>query len=166
MPFVFTRRFYFLLAFGIAMLSLGWINHSLLWLTVIYDALLFFSAALDFLASEKSAKFIVERHCDSRFSMGADNNVRLTITNDARRPVQFIVKDEYPPEMEPNFKITNLTIPAQRTKEFSYTLFANARGDYNFGSVAARYDSNLGLVWKQTKFPVNQTIKVYPNIQE
>src|SRR6267154_19701 len=111
MPCVFTRRFYFLLAFGIAMLSLGWINHSLLWLTVIYDVFLFASAGLDYLASERPNKFIVERHCDSRFSMGAENNVRLVITNEARRPVQFIFKDEYPPEMEPNFKITKLSIP-------------------------------------------------------
>ena len=133
MRFVFTRRFYLLLGFGVVLLSLAWMNRSLLWLTLIYDIFLFGSAIFDYQTSEKPDKFIVERHCDKRFSMGAENAVRLSITNEARRTVRFIIKDEYPAEMHPNFKTTELSISPRRTREFDYTLFADARGDYSFG---------------------------------
>ncbi|HZS46274.1 MAG TPA: DUF58 domain-containing protein [Blastocatellia bacterium] len=166
MRFVFTRRFYLLLAFGLVLLSLAWVNPSLIWLTLIYDTLLFASAVFDYLTTEKPDRFVFERYCDHRFSMGAENTVRLAITNEATRPVKFLVKDEYPTEMMPSVKEAEVSVSPRRTREFNYTLFADARGDYSFGGIAARYDSNLKLIWKQAKFKINQTIKVYPNIQE
>jgi len=166
MHFVFTSRFFILLAGGFLLLSLAWLSQAMIWIALAYDIALFAAAIFDYATCEKPLKFRVERRCDRRFSMGADNTVKLLVTNLARRPVLFHLKDEYPPEMEVNGRQCQLLVPPLRMREHTYTLFASSRGDFHFGDIAARYDTRLGLVWRQAKFKAGETVKVYPNIQE
>jgi uncharacterized protein (DUF58 family) len=165
--FVFTNRFFVLLAAGIALLSLGWLSRYALYLTIAFDVSLFVAAAVDYLISESAKDFQVERTVDERFAMGAENPVSLKIRNRARRPVKFIVKDEYPPQMELlNPRIASLTVPNNRSRAWTYELLPTARGKYNFGKTALRFRTKLGLLWKQYDFPTEHDVKVYPNIRE
>ena len=165
--FVFTNRFFVLLAAGIALLSLGWFNRGALYLTIAFDVLLFVVAAVDYLTSETAKDFQVERQMDERFAMGAENQVSIKIRNRARRAVKFIVKDEYPPQMELlNPRIAVLTVPNNRSRTWSYELLPTARGKYSFGKTALRFRTKLGLLWKQYDFPTEGDVKVYPNIRE
>jgi uncharacterized protein (DUF58 family) len=165
--FVFTTRFFVLLAAGIALLSLGWFNRGALYLTIAFDVLLFVVAAVDYFTSEQAADFQVERQMDERFAMGAENQVSIKIRNRARRPVKFTVKDEYPPQMELlNPRIAVLTVPANRSRTWSYELLPTARGKYGFGKTALRFRTRLGLLWKQYNFPTERDVKVYPDIRE
>ena len=72
MKFVFTRRFFILLALGLVLLSLGWFTREAIYLTVVYDLGLIMAAAVDYLRSEKSNAFRVEREMEERFAIGAE----------------------------------------------------------------------------------------------
>jgi uncharacterized protein (DUF58 family) len=166
--FVFTNRFFLLLVVGIALLSLGWFNRAALYLTISLDILLFVVAAVDYFISEQAKDFQIERLMDERFAMGAENQVTIKIRNRARRSVKFIVKDEYPSQMEllDHPRIASLTIPTNRSRTWSYELLPTGRGKYNFGKTALRFQTKLGLLWKQYNFPTESDVKVYPNIRE
>ena len=167
MRFVFTTRFFILLALGLPLLALGWINRDALYFIVLYDALVIAVAAIDYFTSERARSFKVERDMEDRFSMGAENPVTIKITNGSRRKVTFIVKDEYPPAMkllEP--REAKLTVPAGRFRTWSYNLLPTSRGSFGFGSTALRFRTRLGLLWKQLNYETARDVKVYPNIHE
>ena len=156
-----------LLAIGLVLLSLGWINRDALYITVLYDIVIAAVVALDYLISEKASAFRVERRVEDRFAMGADNSVTIKITNLARRKVTFILKDEYPPRMELlNPREVRLTVPAGRSRSLSYNLLPTARGSYGFGNTALRFRSRLGLLWRQFEYATARDVKVYPDIRE
>jgi uncharacterized protein (DUF58 family) len=164
---VFTTRFFLLLAAGLALLSVGWISRGALYVTLVYDFALMVMSAVDYLVSEKPAAFRVERQMEERFAMGAENEVTIRITNRSRRRVSFIIKDEYPPNMELiTPREAQLTIPAGRARAWRYSLLPTARGKYNFGNTVLRFRSRFGLVWRQVIYPTASDVKVYPDIRE
>ena len=79
MRFVFSTRFFFLLAAGLALLSVGWISRGALYVTLLYDAVLMVTVAADYLLSERENAFRVEREMEERFAMGAENEVTIRI---------------------------------------------------------------------------------------
>ena len=167
MRFVFTTRFFILLSLGLGLLSLGWMTHAALLLTILYDVMLLGLALADYFMAERESAFRVERQMEDRFSMGADNHVNVKVTSRTRRPVMLHVKDEYPPKMEllsPREAV--LLLAPMQSAAVSYSLMASARGDYDFGNTVVRFRSPLGLVWKQISYPTAAKIKVYPNIEE
>jgi uncharacterized protein (DUF58 family) len=167
MKFVFTWRFFWLMAAGLLLLSLGWLDRRLLYAIIAYDIILILVAALDYLNSEKRSDFKVVRELEDRFAMGADNLVTIKIANHSRRAVTFIVKDEYPAQMELlDPREAQLTIPAGRTRIWRYRLLPTARGNYGFGDTAVRFRTRLGLLWHQLIYPTARDVKVYPDIRE
>jgi uncharacterized protein (DUF58 family) len=156
-----------LLALGLGLLALGWIDRDLLYFTLLYDVALFAAAVSDYFASEKAGAFRITRGVEERFSMGAENEVVVKITNRAPRKVTFIVKDEYPPQMElAEPREVRLTVTPNRTRAWRYRLVPTARGSYEFGNTAVRIRSRLGLLWKQFTYATAQAVKVYPDIRE
>ncbi|MFL6215184.1 MAG: DUF58 domain-containing protein [Blastocatellia bacterium] len=167
MRFVFTTRFLLLLGLGLALLTLGWVDRDILYIILLFDVALFAAAAVDYFISEKPSAFRITRGVEDRFSMGAQNDVEIKITNRARRKVTFIIKDEYPPPMElAEPREVRLTVTPNRTRAWRYRVIPTARGSFEFGNTALRYRTRLGLLWKQVVYPTAQSVKVYPDIRE
>ncbi len=164
---MFSSRFFFLLAAGLALLSLGWTSRAALYVTLLYDVALMVTATADYLVSEKPGAFRVEREMDDRFAMGAENDVTIKLTNRSQRKITFIVKDEYPPQMDlMTPREARLTIPGGRSRAWRYGLLPTARGKYNFGDTVLRFRTRMGLLWRQITYPTAGDVKVYPDIRE
>lgn len=167
MRFVFSRRFYILLAFGIVPLSLSWSYPEIRTGVAIYDAALIAAAFADYLFSRKLPDgFSVARNFEGRFAIGDPTAVRLIINNETRREIDIRMKDEYPPRMgllDP--RETEIAIPAGSFVEFNYRVTPPRRGRYEFGRTAVRFLSRLGLVWCQAYAGEDQSVKVYPNMR-
>lgn len=167
MNFVFTRRFFVLLAVGFLPLSLSWNAPALRYAVLIYDVALVSLALFDFLTSRKlPAELIVRREFERRFAIGDETRVKIHIENASERDFRLKIKDEYPPALKlSETREAEFTVEAQRVAEFSYNLTPPARGRYEFGFVAARVLSRLGLVWCQINLGAPEAIKVYPNMR-
>lgn len=167
MKFVFTARFFFLLAAGLALLSLGWLSRDAINLIIIYDLALISATAVDYFRSEKPGAFRIEREMEERFAMGAENEVTIRIANRGRRKISFVVKDEFPPDMElMTPREAQLSIPAGRARAWTYSLLPTARGKYRFGDTQLRYRTRLGLLWRHATYSNATDVKVYPDIRE
>ncbi len=167
MRFIFTRKFYLLLAFGLVPLSLSWSVPVLRWLVLAFDALLLIGALADYFTSRKrSSGLVVGRRFDKRFAIGDPTRVTLEIENPTGRDFDLRIKDEYPDAMQlGETREAEFTVAAQTSAEFFYDLTPPNRGRYEFGKLAVRFRSRLGLVWCQTEFDLTQTVKVYPNMR-
>ncbi len=167
MQFVFSRRFFLLIALAFLPLSLSWNYPSLRYAVFIFDLLLVAVALVDYFISRRLPdEFTIKREFDRRFAIGDPTTVSLLIDNGSARDFHLILKDEFPPEMKLNeTRQAEFSVNAQTTAEFFYTLTPPRRGRYEFGRTAIRFRSRLGLVWCQTELGESQSVKVYPNMR-
>ncbi len=167
MRFVFSRRFYILLAFGVVPLSLAWGVPVLQYIVLALDVILITAALADYFTSRKLPdEFSISRGFEKRFAIGDAARVSVSIDNPSPRTLVLKIKDEYPPEMqlgEP--REAELTVEGHATAEFYYHLTPLRRGRYEFRKTAVRFLSRLGLVWCQTELGVPEAVKVYPNMR-
>src|ERR1044072_3175217 len=166
MRFVFTKLFYVLLALGFVPLSLSWTRPGLRWATLGYDALLLLAAAIDARTSRLPAGVRVEREVEGRFAVGAEMQGRVNVLNHTPRARTLIGKDEYPPEMSlSGLREARMRVEAQTVASLLYGLTPPRRGRFEFGRVAVRYLSRLGLVWGQTQLGGSVTGTVCPSMR-
>lgn len=166
MRFVFSRLFYVLLAAGFVLLSLSWQRPDLRWATILYDAVLLVAAIVDSRLSRLPAGVSVSREFTGRFSVGAETDVRIKVSNDTARVVTLILKDEYPPEMKlEGVREGRVRLEAHTVATLIYTLTPPGRGRFEFGQTEVRYLSRLGLVWNQKRMGRPVGVKVYPNMR-
>ncbi len=167
MRFVFSRRFYILLAIAIVPLSLSWNLPWLRYAVLFYDLVLVGAAIGDYFVSRQQRSDLrVTRAFDKRFAIGDRTKVSLLFENVSARSIRVDIKDEYPPEMTlDETRQAEFTIPAGSGAEFYYHLKSPARGRYEFGGTAVRFRSRLGLVWCQAELGESQSVKVYPNMR-
>lgn len=166
MRFVFTKLFYALLALGFVPLSLSWGRPALRWFTIVFDLGLLVAALVDSRISRLPEGFEVERAFGGRFHIGGETEVRVEVRNRSSREVRLRLKDEHPPEMILSAKReAEMTIPPYETRLLVYSLKPPRRGRFEFGRVALRFRSRLGLVWREASAGGEATVKVYPNLR-
>jgi len=167
MRFVFSRRFYLLVALGAIPLSLSWNLPSLRPAVLFYDVLLIVAAITDAAISRRLPKeFKVTRSFDRRFAIGDPTKVSIFFENESPQNIYLRLRDEYPPEMTlTNSREAEFGISSQTVAEFYYNITPKRRGRFEFGLTSVRYLSRFGLVWCQTDLGEAQSIKVYPNMR-
>ncbi len=167
MRFVFSRRFFILLAIGFVPLSLSWNFPALRYAVLAFDILLVTLALIDYFTSRKLPEnFRLKREFEKRFAIGDETQIRLHIENGTPNDYRMQIKDEFPPEMILNeTREVKFEIEGQTTADFIYGLTPPKRGKYWFGKTAVRYLSRLGLVWCQTDLGEAESVKVYPNMR-
>jgi uncharacterized protein (DUF58 family) len=166
MLFVFTRLFYALLALGFAPLSMSWGRPWLRWVALAYDAALLLAAFADARASRLPEGLEIVRELTGRFHIGAETEVRVRVNNNTPRAFRLKVKDEYPPELSlATPREAELSVGPHESQSLAYTLKPTRRGRFEFGRVAVRVRSRLGLVWGETSAAEPSSVKVYPNVR-
>ncbi|HBE81644.1 MAG TPA: DUF58 domain-containing protein [Pyrinomonadaceae bacterium] len=167
MRFVFSGRFFLLLALGLVPLSMSWSFPVLRTAVLVFDVLLIAAAVVDYLMSRKLPEgFRIRRKFEARFAIGDPSDVKLEIENDTERAFRIKIKDEYPDAMKlGDPREAAFTIQPRSNAEFYYSLTPPKRGHYEFGRTAVRYLSRFGLVWCQSELGEPQAVKVYPNMR-
>lgn len=166
MRFVFSKRFYLLLALGFIPLSLSWSHQWLRWVTLAYDLTLLAVALIDARISALPAGLRITRDFGGRLAVGAETEVHVELQNNTGRAISLIIKDEYPPRMAlSGLREAKVHVDSQRVATLIYSLKPPKRGSFEFGQIAVRFLSRLGLVWCERKVGSPQTVKVYPNMR-
>jgi uncharacterized protein (DUF58 family) len=166
MRFVFTRLFYALLVAGLVPLSLSWGRPGLRWAVVAFDAALLCAAFIDARVSRLPEGLEILREFGGRFHIGAETEVRVRVVNNTPRRFKLKVKDEYPPELQLlSPREAELNVGPLESRSLAYTLRPPRRGRFEFGRVAVRSRSRLGLVWREALAGEPSAVKVYPNIR-
>src|SRR6185503_8929366 len=166
MRFVFTRRFYLLLALGFIPLSFSWTRPWLQTLVFIYDLIVIAIALVDVRLSRLPEAVQITRSFSGRFAVGADTDTSVNVQNHSNRGLSLIVKDEFPPQMILiGIRSTKLRVEGQNSASLVYALTPPKRGRFQFGHTAIRFLTRFGLAWKQTSANQPEVVKVYPNMR-
>ena len=166
MRFVFSRLFYLLIALGLVPLSLSWGRPWVRWATLAYDLLIIGLAIIDARRSKLPQGVLITREFTGRFAVGAESDVQIKLQNHTSRTLSLRVKDEYPPQMKLiGAREASVRVAAQTEAQLIYALKPPKRGRFEFGQIAVRFLSRLGLAWCQTQVGEPTSVKVYPNLR-
>lgn len=160
-----AKRVYLLLLLGLAiavLLSLFIGISASIAITLIYDIAVLVLMVVDGWRV-KAVRVQISRQLPSRFSIGRDNPVILTITSDKTNAI-LQIRDYYPADFGVSTSTLNTTVAANTTQELTYTVHPRQRGEFNWGNIQVRQLSPWGLAWDDWQIRHGVTVKVYPDL--
>jgi uncharacterized protein (DUF58 family) len=159
-----TRRLYFLLALITILFSLSFSFTALAKIGFAGNVIILFLILIDLWLTPKTSLLIAHRKVPERLSIGRDNRAQLYLENTGVRTLTCQLRDDFPQYINAEPKEFHFTISGSQAVLLPYSLKPNERGSYKFGDIYLRYQSTLGLFWRQVKFKAEQTVKVYSDL--
>lgn len=131
-----------------------------------YIAMVFVLGIADRFLTVDASDLDIERECDDKLSLGAENKVVLHVRNRSRWPLALMVRDEPPYKFKIEGNVARIELKPRQQKDITYHVAPHARGDYSFGDIYVRVTGPLGLAVRQYRVSTAREIKVYPNLIE
>ena len=161
----FTNRLLCLLLLVGIPIMLSGISPNLLFVGGGYAVLLGIVCAIDYLTNPLFTKIDVRREMNSKFSLGVENVVTLTLVNRSRYPLKLLLKDDFPSAFQFHRATHDVRLPPSAEETIVYRLTPLRRGIYRFEDIHLRCWGILGLVIRQRHIAAATDVKVYPNLQ-
>jgi uncharacterized protein (DUF58 family) len=169
-----TRLGLYLLLIVAPLVALATVTPAALWGAGLYGAAVLGLMGIDLYLSPRPSHFRLSRENDEKLSLGADNTIRILVTwavgrargGAAGSPIRFVLRDEPPADFITSETFLAGEVAPGDTAEVSYTVCPLRRGDYRFGGCNLRWRGVLGLTVRQHRYPIEEPVKVYPNLLE
>ena len=111
-----------------------------------------------------NSTIIASRRLNRQLSLGDENPVSITLLNRMRIPVDIVVHDEVPVQLQwRNFKMKAHLDMGER-KMLQYTVRPTERGEFNFGKLNIFCTSFLGFAERRIIIDEDFNAAVYPSI--
>ncbi len=160
-----SNRLLLFLLIGAVPIALSGVSPNLLFVGVVYMAVLFSVSAVDYRTNPLFKGLAVHREMNSKFSLGVENVVTLKVINRSRYPLKVRLKDDFPDEFLFDEIVHDCSVSPMDETDIAYRLMPLRRGIYQFVDIHLRCQGILGLVVRQRRVPAATEIKVYPNLQ-
>ncbi|MSP12555.1 MAG: DUF58 domain-containing protein [Chloroflexi bacterium] len=181
-----TARFLILLLItALPLAASGWspvfVSLTVAWLMLLLSFLL-----IDLRLTPRAEDWELVRRHEERLSLATWNKVGVEVRlRRGLRKLRVWLRDEPPLSFQLGIgsgervgdikPLPHSILPPEGTQEkafaapgstghFTYYLYPPRRGDYRFGDLYLRWESVLGLVRRQARFPAQEGVKVYPNL--
>ena len=160
-----SKRLLFFLIPLVIPIILGTTVPILLYIGCLYFLILLCVSIVDYVTNPFVKGIEINREMSSKFSLGVENSVVLTIINRTEQPVNLTIKDDFPDELIYEDIIHKCSVQSSDSTQLTYHLTPIRRGIYQFGDIHVRCLGKLGLIVRQYKVLATTEIKVYPNLQ-
>ncbi|MGK7961761.1 DUF58 domain-containing protein [Crocosphaera sp.] len=159
-----AKRSYFILTIALFVaVLLGLWNVSMSLLILLLFDLTFLTVMIIDGRKVKKNRVIVTRHPLQKLSIGRENQVSFSITNQ-QQPARVIIKDNYPQQFSVSATLLETRLTPQSQQDLQYSVYPNQRGEFQWGDIRIRQLSFWGLVWYDWQVSARQTVVVYPDL--
>ena len=162
----FGPRFYLLLLLGLIWIGPAWADHRFIGAMFAWDLLALAIWAFDLMRLPKPGELTLRRVWNSPVALATPGSLTLELQNHGRRAVIATIVDDAPGVIRPDLPELCLTIAAGATAAASYAIEPSERGDTKFGRAGIRYQSTMGVAERWAAADIQQTVRVYPNLEE
>ena len=160
-----TRRLYIILFMVLIPFSLSGIWPILRTGGLALDVVLALILLIDFQLTQKPGLLTVSRMTVDRLSIGKENEVTIKVTNTGSSRLEIRLKDDRPEGMASDVEEFEFILPPDSVSTLTYSLVPRRRGLYVFGDINLRYQSFLGLFWRQVSLPQPEEVRVYSDLK-
>ena len=133
---------------------------------LLWDVVALLLWAMDLSQMPRPQQIVVRRVWHESLGLAKRISVTIEIENPSGREISAKVTDETPETFGRDLAKVEATVPAGGAASAAYPVEPRSRGDAKFGSVWLRYQSRLGLAERWARARLEQTVRVYPNIEE
>lgn len=163
---VFTKRFLYLLSFGLIFLVLSAFLKLSLTVFIVYNLLCVIFLIVDYFTSPDESILVIERVGEANLSIYEKEEIRFSVYNKGNHKLKVELKDEIPDlYFKVEEKLVSGSVAAHEKKEFVYYAVPQKRGAFSFKNVYVRYESKYKLCMKSFKLNLEREYKVYPNVK-
>ena len=166
-PFAFGRRFFLLLLIGIVWLGPAWNDRRLLYAMALWDVAMLGVWVWDLRRLPRPTQLGVNRLWTTPPQLGVESRVTLELQNSGSIPISAQLIDDAPSSFRTGTPELEISVAAgTQSGVTSYLIHPGERGDARFGNIYLRYQSGLRIAERWAVVPLQQTVRVYPNLDE
>lgn len=166
MGFAFGRRFFLLAAIGLVWLGPAFLNPRFAFGTLAWDVLLLLAALLDAYRLPHPEQLSLMRRWDEPVALSVTSRVNLLLHNNGATTVFADIFDEVPAQLRSELPHVEAIARPGGDGAAQYEITAITRGDATLGDAYIHYQSLLRLAERWARVRLEQTIRVYPNLEE
>jgi len=162
----FGDRFFMLLFVGLVWLGPAFIDRRFAYAMLAWDGLVLLAWLGDLAQLPKPAQLTVRRSWRSAAALSIPSDVDLVLTNSSGRSVHATMVDTVPLELRNEPPTLTARAGAKGEGTAYYRIRPAQRGDAKVGDCYVRYQSMLRIAERWVRAPIEQTIRIYPNLEE
>ncbi len=131
---------------------------------VIYVIFLIIYTSFDALILPRKHKILIKRIVPARISIGFPTRIEFEVQNKCRRLMEVFLAEDIPSTMDISPDICKVILGPGEKKRVEYRLTAHKRGKYELSNVYVRILPSMGLLYRQFKAQLPDTVQVFPNL--
>jgi len=145
---------------------LSWKLPEAVWLTFIADLMILIFIFNDMKLLKNVDLITVGRNVSGIISIGEDENVSITIENNSPLDLFVEIHDEPPYNFDFKSASVKTKLLSKHRYTFTYKVKPVKRGAYEFGDIAVRFKTLIGMMVIHKSYAEKSSVKVYPNIRD
>ena len=162
----FGNRFFMLLLVGLVWLGPAFIDLRFVYGVFAWDGLVVLAWLADLARLPKPDELRVRRSWRSAAALSIPSNVDLTLANSSGTSIQASMVDTTPLQLRSEPPTLTARAGARSEAVASYRIRPLQRGDARLGDCYVRYQSNLRIAERWVRAPLDQAVRIYPNLEE
>ena len=162
----FGDRFFMLLFVGLVWLVPAFVDSHFVYALLIWDAMVLVAWLADLAQLPVPAQLKVRRSWRSPAALSINSDVDITIENSAARSISATVIDTVPLQLRDAPPTLTIRAGAKAEATATYRIRPMQRGDARIGDVYVRYQGVLRIAERWVRARVEQTVRIYPNLEE
>jgi len=162
----FGGRFFMLLFVGLVWLGPAFIDLRFVYALLAWDGMVLLVWLADLARLPKPDQLTVRRCWHSAAALSIPSDVDLTLTNSSGTSIQASLVDTTPLQLRSEPPTLTAKAGARSEGVASYRIRPLQRGDARLGDCYVRYQSVLHIAERWVRAPLEQTVRIYPNLEE
>lgn len=162
----FGSRFFLLLLMGMIWLGPAFVEPRFVYAMLAWDAFVLLAWGADLARLPKPAQLRLRRTWHAPTALSVSSDIEITLVNDSGAGVHAVVLDTVPQQLRAEPPRIEISAGAQSERGKSYPIRPVQRGQAKLGDIYVRYQSSLHLAEKWARVPLEQKVKVYPNLED
>jgi uncharacterized protein (DUF58 family) len=162
----FGPRFFILLAAGFLWIGPAFYEPRVLFAVPAWDVLVLAVWLIDLVRLPAPAHIAARRSWGSLIALSVASTARVTVSNRSDRAIRVRLVDAVPHQLRAEAPTLDLALRPRSEAEGEYRILPRERGPIAVGSAYIRYRSPIEIAERWARVDLDQTIIVYPNIEE
>lgn len=162
----FGRRFFQLLLLGLVWLAPAFVQPRFVYAMLAWDLLVLVAWAIDLAKLPRPGQLELTRSWVSAPALSVRADVSITLRNHSNSTIIAAVTDKVPCHMRNELATVPLKAQGRGESTTSYSVTPMARGASEIGGAYVRYESPYHIAQRWAVAPIEQTVRVYPNLDE
>lgn len=162
----FGDRFFMLLFLGLVWLGPAFVDSRFLYGLLAWDVLIVIAWIADLARLPRPSQISVKRTWRSPVALSVESEVGLTVENSSSTSIHASLIDTVPLELRTEPPALAIYAKAKSEDAAAYRIRPVERGDAKLGDCYVRHQSLLRIAERWVSAPIEQTVRIYPNLDE